>query len=351
MSGQGPLISVVMCVKNGMDHLPDALASLAAQTYDAFELVFIDDGSADSTSEIARSCSRIDQLLEGPSLGLAAARNLGLAAATGEYVTFLDHDDLYHPTRLERIVNTLGELGRPKAIWTGLTTFVTFEGMSTVGPGYERVGSSWPGWRIEAGREREVLLCSGNAIDTTGSAAITLRDHESALTWCAAGSASVIARTSLVTAGGFPTSFGPAEDFQMLKNVARLHPIMELDQPTYFYRLRDDSETRTMGIPWPYIATLFATRFGGQHMPIERALGRRDALPQDGVFEDLLIEGCGATPLLEWLNPVSQILDLLYPNRRERLRIKRRIATKLLKVRAPRIDTAVRRVLPRRPGR
>ncbi len=96
-----PTVSVITPVYNGERYLRAALDSLLAQTYPDWELVIVDDGSTDGTPDILASYSdrRIVKLRQ-PNSGEAAARNAGLANAHGEYIAFLDADDLYLPTAL-----------------------------------------------------------------------------------------------------------------------------------------------------------------------------------------------------------------------------------------------------------
>src|SRR4051812_11209537 len=93
-----PLVSVVVASYNGERFLADALASIFAQDYDPFEVVFVDDGSVDRTATVAQT-HRLLYLRQAHG-GLAAARNCGIAAATGDLVTFVDDDDVLPVYRL-----------------------------------------------------------------------------------------------------------------------------------------------------------------------------------------------------------------------------------------------------------
>ena len=97
------LVSVVIPVFNGARFLAEAIDSVLAQTYPNVEIVVVDDGSTDRTPEIIASYQEVRGLRQERA-GQAAARNHGVAAATGEYVAFLDADDLMVPERLERQV-------------------------------------------------------------------------------------------------------------------------------------------------------------------------------------------------------------------------------------------------------
>ena len=86
-----PRVSVVVCAYNAADTLEDCLSSLDALTYPDFEVILVNDGSTDATGEIARRHSRV-RVIEVPNAGLSAARNVGLAEATGEIVAYTDAD-------------------------------------------------------------------------------------------------------------------------------------------------------------------------------------------------------------------------------------------------------------------
>ncbi len=87
-----PRVSVVVCSYNGSATIRDTLEELARLDYPDFETIVVDDGSTDATAEIARGYDVT--LISTPNQGLAAARNVGLEAATGEIVAYLD-DDAY----------------------------------------------------------------------------------------------------------------------------------------------------------------------------------------------------------------------------------------------------------------
>ena len=86
-----PLISVVMATRNRAELLVDALDSVVGQSYDRWELVVVDDGSEDATSDVVSERAATDQRIRlqvTEGVGAAAARNVGIQAATGDYVAF-----------------------------------------------------------------------------------------------------------------------------------------------------------------------------------------------------------------------------------------------------------------------
>lgn len=101
-------VSVVIATYNSMDYLPETLESVLRQTFTDFEVLLVDDGSLDSTVQWASGLvdPRI-RFISQENHGVCVARNTGIAYARGEYVTFLDSDDLWEPTKLEKQVRCL----------------------------------------------------------------------------------------------------------------------------------------------------------------------------------------------------------------------------------------------------
>jgi glycosyltransferase involved in cell wall biosynthesis len=103
---KGPLVSVITAVYNGEQFVYGALESLFRQDYEPFEAIVVDDGSTDATSEIVRTFAAVRYVRQA-NAGLAAARNTGLSLAHGEYVAFLDADDLLPPRKLSAQIGHL----------------------------------------------------------------------------------------------------------------------------------------------------------------------------------------------------------------------------------------------------
>src|SRR3954454_22207378 len=91
-----PRVSVVVCAYNAADTLEDNLRSLELLTYPDYEIILVNDGSKDRTSDIGRRFEKV-RVIDTPNAGLSAARNVGLAEATGEIVAYTDAD-----TRVDR---------------------------------------------------------------------------------------------------------------------------------------------------------------------------------------------------------------------------------------------------------
>ncbi len=106
------VVSVVIPCYQQAEFLPEAVNSVVLQTYSAWEIIIVDDGSSDNTSEVAASLSRKFperniQLIKQSNMGLAEARNVGIRASSGSFILPLDADDIIAPTMLERLVQIL----------------------------------------------------------------------------------------------------------------------------------------------------------------------------------------------------------------------------------------------------
>ena len=100
MTEQHPLVSVIIPVYNGGRYLRAALESVFAQTYRPFEVIVVDDGSVDDSGDIAQSLPGVRYMRQA-NQGVAAARNHGIESARGEFLAFLDQDDLWTPEKLK----------------------------------------------------------------------------------------------------------------------------------------------------------------------------------------------------------------------------------------------------------
>jgi glycosyltransferase involved in cell wall biosynthesis len=106
---QSPLVSAIIPVYNGSCYITKSIKSVLSQTYQNIEIIVVDDGSRDSTYEkIKPYLGRLKYIYQ-KNQGASAARNKGIMNSAGEYVAFLDHDDIWLPEKIEIQINQMLE--------------------------------------------------------------------------------------------------------------------------------------------------------------------------------------------------------------------------------------------------
>lgn len=112
------LVSVIIPVYNRMDYLGECLDSVLVQTHKNLEVILIDDGSTDGTVELCKQYAEKDSrivVIAADHGGVSKARNLGIDAAKGEYLFFIDSDDVIHPSLVEALLKPMLETGAAMA--------------------------------------------------------------------------------------------------------------------------------------------------------------------------------------------------------------------------------------------
>ncbi|MBR4035962.1 MAG: glycosyltransferase family 2 protein [Oscillospiraceae bacterium] len=106
------MVSVIIPVYNGRNYLPDIVKCLQKQTCKDMEIIIVNDGSTDNSYELAVKLAETDdriKVLTQPNRGPGAARNTGLQAATGEYITFVDADDRLPEDYIQALVTAIAD--------------------------------------------------------------------------------------------------------------------------------------------------------------------------------------------------------------------------------------------------
>ena len=117
--GRNPLVSVIMPAYNAEHYLEECLASVDAQSYRNLEIIVVDDGSTDGTLRVLRDHASRDAritVLAQDNLYAGVARNNGMAKANGDYLLFLDSDDIFEPDMIELLVTRAEETGADVAM-------------------------------------------------------------------------------------------------------------------------------------------------------------------------------------------------------------------------------------------
>lgn len=129
------LISIVMPAYNAERTIKEAMQSVLLQTYKKWELIIIDDASADSTWEIieemAKADSRIYGIHNSKNVGVSESRNIGIREAHGEWVAFLDSDDIWKLEKLEKQVEVLKRKPDADIVFTG-SSFIDSNGKKSL---------------------------------------------------------------------------------------------------------------------------------------------------------------------------------------------------------------------------
>lgn len=111
-----PLVSIVIPVYNGANYLREAIDSALAQTYPNIEIIVVNDGSTDNTREIALSYGDKIRYFEKENGGVSTALNLAIKNMRGEYFSWLSHDDVYEPDKVQLQIEGLNVCGISSAI-------------------------------------------------------------------------------------------------------------------------------------------------------------------------------------------------------------------------------------------
>jgi glycosyltransferase involved in cell wall biosynthesis len=198
-----PLVSVVIPCYNHGRFLADAIRSVQAQIYRAFEIIVVDDGSNDNTAEIASAWPEVKYLRQ-PNEGLGSARNRGLAASRGAFLIFLDADDSLLPNALATGCEALN--AHPDCAFVyGHCTLVTDSGVPLFHPG-----------QMPVKEDHYYHLLQRCFVWTPGTV--------------------MFRRSALDKLGPFDASVGPTADYEMYLRAARSFSILCHDQTVLQYR-------------------------------------------------------------------------------------------------------------------
>ncbi len=210
-----PTVTVVIPTYNAIDYLPTTLESALNQTFTDFEIVIIDDGSTDTTAQWLGNLAdaRIKIILQ-TNQSVAVARNRGIAESQGKYIAFLDSDDLWEPTKLEKQVQCL-EANPDVGLVNVGTKNIDERGnyLATVMP-LEIEGNVW-----QQIIEENIILC---------------------------GSVPMIRRSCFEEVGVFDGNLLSAEDWDMWIRLAAKYPFGLIREPLVLYRQHLKSKSNNL---------------------------------------------------------------------------------------------------------
>jgi glycosyltransferase involved in cell wall biosynthesis len=241
--GHTGLVSVIIPCYNRAGIVCETIDSVLSQTYSHFEIVVIDDGSTDNTREaIAAYDDRRVRYFYKQNGGLSAARNSGLEAARGEFIAFLDSDDLWHSWKLRAQIEIFVRHPEVGLIWSDMSTFTT-AGQVAAERHLREYYSAYAIVNFERSHDRRGVLA-----DLATEAPKAFADCPYYVTdvfqHMFSGnlvhpSTAIVRRSRLQKSGPFEpevTGFG-AEDYHFYFRISSHGPVAFMDVPTTLYRL------------------------------------------------------------------------------------------------------------------
>lgn len=214
-------VSVNICMHNGSPYIGETLNSVLAQTFQDFEIVIVDDGSTDESADLVERQFPDERIkvVRQRHQTLRVARPVALAHSQGEFIAFLDSDDLWSPTKLERQVAVAR--AAPEA---GLV-FSDSELIDASGRTIGRFSDQYDFASMDLSGTRGYLelLRRGNFL----------------------ASPTPFARAAMLRSlGGFNHSYQYVNDYDMWLRVARQHPLVVINEPLAKYRIHDTQFTQ-----------------------------------------------------------------------------------------------------------
>jgi glycosyltransferase involved in cell wall biosynthesis len=217
-----PLVSVIIPTHNSAQFIAETVQSALEQTHDALEIIVVDDGSTDDTvARLDRFGDRV-RVHEQPNSGAAVARNRGLSMARGEYVAFLDADDLWHPRKLQTQLEHVRSCKGCRAVYG---SWLKWEPDAT---------GTWPApsWP-DAGTDAATLVAerSGWLYHQLLQESVI---HTSAI---------LFHRSVIDTVGAFDERLRKGQDLDYWLRVSRVTPVHKLETVLSLYRIHRSSIT------------------------------------------------------------------------------------------------------------
>jgi len=208
-----PKVTVVIPAYNAMQFLPETVESVLAQTCSDLELLIVNDGSSDNIVQWANNITdeRV-KLISQENQGVSAARNTGIMQSNGEYLAFLDADDLWKPTKLEKQIRRFEEYPEAGLVYTWTHLIDAF------GKPINRVLAS----RLEGNVWKQILVANmiGN------------------------GSSAMVRRSCFETVGLFDPELSGAADRDMWIRIAVHYPFAVVKEPLTLWRQHTNSMSK-----------------------------------------------------------------------------------------------------------
>jgi len=207
-------VSVVIPAYNCVDFLPAAIESAMGQTRPPAEIIVVDDGSTDETLAAARSYGSPVRVVDQENAGVSAARNRAIELARGDWIAFLDADDVWRPTKLERQLDAAGR--HPDVV-------CVFSDFRSFGPDRDPRLEQRPDY-TSAPDYRTRMLCEYSVLPSTA-----------------------MVRASALDELRFPVGITDSEDMIFFIELRKRGPFLRVPAPLVDYRILPDSAVRSAG--------------------------------------------------------------------------------------------------------
>jgi glycosyltransferase involved in cell wall biosynthesis len=244
-----PQVSIIIPTYNSATYLKQAIDSVLAQTHRDFEILVIDDGSTDDTADLMNGYGAAVRYLRQPNHGVATARNRGIEESRGEYVAFLDADDVWLPDKLERQIEALEQYPGRGACYTDF--FVVAPDLTV----QTRISHAQQGHTFEA------LLLKGNVVGTPSSV--------------------ICRREDVRQVGGFDPSFSYGADWEMWIRLASVTEFVHVREPLVLYRQHDGNMSRNIALLEDDSVRLLAKGFATEGISQELCRKKQKALARN----------------------------------------------------------------------
>jgi glycosyltransferase involved in cell wall biosynthesis len=242
-------VSAVIPVHNGEAFIEAAIESALSQTTPVLECIVVDDGSTDATSDVVRGFGDAVTYVSQPRSGVSAARNRGTREARGDFVAFLDHDDVWLPEKLERQLALLLEPDNASAIMA--LCAVRMVDASGICLGIRRLharGELIQGMFLFDGTE--IVSCSSTGL---------------------------LRREPLIAAGGFDETLSTSADWDLLLRLLLASAVVYVDEALALYRVHAANMSRSVGATERDMRYAFAKAFADPRLPSTVRGARRKA--------------------------------------------------------------------------
>ena len=235
------LVSVIIPTHNRAQIIRRAIESALGQTYPTLEVIVADDGSTDDTKSVVEGYRPRVVYIRQANAGVSAARNFGLRHARGEFVAFLDSDDMWRPWKVETQLAALALRPEAGVVWTDMAA--VDEGDCTIESRYLR--EMYSAYRKLDFESTLTPLCelgslSSSVPDEFAAAAVRGGDLSSAILMgnLIHTSTVLFRRAWCERTGGFDESFARAgEDYEFYIRLTSAGPVVFIDAPSTLYRI------------------------------------------------------------------------------------------------------------------